>query len=94
MQSNAKRYRTALMNASPLVARIAAELRAAAARKQMSQAAIAAQVDRSQVWISRRLSGQVAVTVEELVLLCGVLEVDPLPLIDHALAEPTAEVSL
>lgn len=66
---------------------IAAELRAAAARRKKSRREIATALDVSHMWLQRRLAGDQALTVEDVVRIARVLDVDPMPMIELALAE-------
>ena len=53
------------------------ELRAEAARKLLSQREIAALLGHNQQWLSRRLSGEVPMSLPDFVDICAVLEVSP-----------------
>lgn len=53
----------------------AAELRAEAARQGLTQTELAERLDETQSWVSRRLTGDVAITVDELVRFAQVLGV-------------------
>jgi transcriptional regulator with XRE-family HTH domain len=66
------------MSGQPVTrSRVAAELRAARAAGGVSQVALAEALGRAQSYVSRRLSGDAELTVEEFVQACGVLGVDP-----------------
>lgn len=56
---------------------LAAKLRGSAAELKMSGAALATSLDKSPLWVSRRLTGTVALSVEDLVTICDALSVDP-----------------
>lgn len=56
--------------------RVAAEVRAAAARRRMSGAQLADRLGMSQMAMSRRMSGRMPFRVDELAALAAVLEVD------------------
>lgn len=62
------------MNRLPEV--LAAELRAEAARKQLSHRAIANRLGVTAMWVQRRFSGETQITVEDLFRICQVLELD------------------
>ena len=64
-----------MSKANPDVEWIAAEVRAAVARKQVRQAAIAAALGISQAGVSRRLTGAVEFTVTELHIVARLLGV-------------------
>jgi transcriptional regulator with XRE-family HTH domain len=53
------------------------ELRAAAARKNLSRRAIATALDVPPSWVDRRMTGATPLTVADLLRLCAVLDVDP-----------------
>ena len=45
---------------------VAAEVRAELARQKISGRELARRIDRNQVWVARRLNGEVAITADEL----------------------------
>lgn len=63
---------------------VAAELRAALGRKGLTGAALARVLDFPPIYVSRRLSAAVAITVEDLVVLCEGLGVEPLDVLAEA----------
>jgi transcriptional regulator with XRE-family HTH domain len=68
---------TAIMRGadSPLVQRIAAEIRAELARQGISQEALAQRIGRDQTWVSRRTTGAIPIDVAELEAIAAVLSV-------------------
>lgn len=59
----------------------AEEIRAQLARKRMSGVRLAAEIGRSQAYVSRRLTGETAFDVDDLELIARVLEVHPAELL-------------
>lgn len=57
--------------------RVAAELRAAAARNRISGADLARSLAETPIWISRRLSANVQISVEDFARLCDAIGIDP-----------------
>lgn len=55
---------------------VAGEIRAVMARNRVTQVALAEQLDVSHAWVSRRLSGDTAITVGDLVRIAGALGAD------------------
>lgn len=68
------------MDAAPPSARVAATVRAELARQGFRQVDVAARLGISQETLSRRLRGRVALNVDELHALAGILEMDPVSL--------------
>lgn len=64
---------------------VTAEIRALLARRQMRQSAFAAQLGQTEVWVSRRLRGVQALSLDDLDAMCRVLRVEPADLIAGAL---------
>ena len=60
---------------SPLAKRVAAEIRAELARRQMSQAALARALEVSEMYVSRRLQSGTGLEVADLERIAAVLEV-------------------
>ena len=54
---------------------VAGEIRAALARARMTQSALADQLGVSRAWVSRRLSGEVPLSVGDVALIAGQLGV-------------------
>ena len=71
---------------STFTQRVAAELRAEAARKQVTQMAVAASVGRPQTTVSRWLSGTTPLTVDAIEALCEALGISVGDLIARASA--------
>lgn len=67
-------------------ARVVAELRAESARKGLAQNKIAAGLGMSQSSISEKYRGLTALTVDQFVAWCGLLDVDPGDVLRVALA--------
>lgn len=68
---------------------VAAEIRALLARRRMRQSAFATQLGQTEVWVSRRLRGIQALSLDDLEGMCRVLRVEPADLISAALrADP------
>lgn len=67
--------------------RVAEEIRAAMARRRISQSALAGAIGRSQSGVSRRLKGETPFDVNELVAIARVLDV---PVAQLLPAEPEA----
>ena len=74
------------MPKTPVTEIIASELRAIAARKSLRQSAVAVELGVPTMWLSRRFRGDVSITVDDLVLICGALDVDPAELLASTLA--------
>lgn len=66
---------------------VAAELRAEKGRKRVSQQALADAIGRAQSYVSKRLSGDASLTVDEFVTLCLALDVRPEELLANALSK-------
>ena len=60
---------------------IAANIRALMGRKRVTQTRLAAAMDKSQAYISRRLSGEVPLDTDELLFLARYFEVDVVELL-------------
>ena len=77
------------VNISPvrhgLAAAIASELRAEKGRQRLSQRALADLIGRDQSYVSKRLSGQASLTLDEYVTLCQALGVRPDEMLRRAL---------
>ena len=58
------------------------ELRAEAARNRITQAKIAARVGRNQQWVSRRLSGEVVMHVDEFFDVCEAVGTSPVKVLN------------
>lgn len=65
---------------------VAAELRAILARQNVSGRTLAARLEVAHTWTARRLTGQTQLTVDDVVVICRALDVDPMVVLDHALA--------
>lgn len=63
------------MQKNDAVERVAANVRAELARKGITQTDLAAELSKSQPWISRRLSGRVPFNVAELAAIASVLDI-------------------
>lgn len=61
-------------------------IRAEAARQNISRRHLAQQLGENRAWVDRRLTGRVAVTVEELCRIADVLGVRPLDLVPKVVA--------
>ena len=61
------------------------ELRAEIARQRKSARELAPQIGKSHTWLARRLRGETAMSIEDVVLIAKALSVDPVPLIEKAL---------
>lgn len=72
------------MQNKPTVERVAANVRAELARKGITQTDLAARLEKSQPFISRRLSGRVAFDVAELASIAAVLDVPITVLVEVA----------
>ena len=59
-----------------LATAIAGEVRAIIARRRVSHASIYSRMQHEQSWFSRRLSGDVPWTAQELLILCNILDVN------------------
>lgn len=59
------------------------ELRAEAARNRITQATIAARVGRNQQWVSRRLSGEVVMHMDEFFDVCDAVGVSPVSVLSE-----------
>ena len=68
----------------PLAESVAEEVRAVMARRRMSGQKLARLIGKSQAYLGRRLSGEVAFNVSDLEQLAGALEVP----VAHFLPEP------
>lgn len=66
---------------------VAAELRAAAARRKASGRELGRRLEIPDMWVSRRMSGTVEISVADLVLLCDAIGVYPLDVMAQALSE-------
>lgn len=67
-----------------LGATTAGEIRAELARRRLSQRDFADAIGKSQVWVSRRLSGAVPLTVDDVELIARGLEVEVAALLGQA----------
>lgn len=72
------------MQNKPAVERVAANVRAELARKGITQTDLAAKLDKSQPFISRRLSGRVAFDVSDLADIAEVLNIPMAVLVESA----------
>lgn len=72
-------------NAPSLSDTLSAKLRGAAAERKCTGAALADALGNSPLWVSRRLTGTVPLSVEDLVRICDVLSVDPVEVFASAL---------
>ncbi len=63
------------MQTNPAVERVAANVRAELARQGITQTALAAKLQKSQPFIARRLSGRVALDIEDLAGISAVLDI-------------------
>lgn len=79
----------AMTNPSPTTVSesIAAELRGALGKAEMSRRALAGKLGVDPMWVTRRLTGQTELSVQDVVRICGELNIDPMPLLEHALGE-------
>ena len=69
---------------------VAGELRAVMARDRVSTRSLAVELEQTNpMWLQRRLSGAVALTVDDLVLICEGLHVNPAELLAETLAPTT-----
>lgn len=78
-----------LMTATPTVdvsGPIADEVRAAMGRANRTRRALAEELGVDPMWVTRRLKGQTAWTIEDLVRVGWILEADPMTFIRKALA--------
>jgi transcriptional regulator with XRE-family HTH domain len=64
---------------------IAAELRAAFARKNLSRREVALKIGVSHMWVQRRLAGDQPLSVDDVVRICTAIDADPMPLLERAL---------
>lgn len=64
---------------------IAAEIRIALARQDMSRRELARRLEVDPMWVSRRLTGQQSFTVEDVVRIATALDIDARSLLDLAL---------
>lgn len=64
--------------------RVADEVRAAMARRRMSQMGLAELLGRSQAFVSRRLTGEIAFNVNDLAKIAEALDVPLAALVDAA----------
>ena len=65
---------------------VLANIRAEVARRRLSQSAIAAALGVSQQSVSKRLNGHVPLTVDELGIIAGLLDITPADLLSQAVA--------
>lgn len=75
------------MNGGTVGRDVAAEIRAIAARQGLSHAELARQVDRSAMWLSRRLTpgpNQLDMSIEDLSRIAGALHVTPAEILTEA----------
>lgn len=73
------------LNTSPINESVAAELRAHAARKNITGRNLADRLELPAMWVSRRLSATVAISVDDLVTLSDGIGVYPLDVLAQAL---------
>jgi transcriptional regulator with XRE-family HTH domain len=90
---------------TPLSARVAANIRALMAYKQMRQSQLARRIGKGEQWLSVRLRGVQAIDLNDLDLIAGALEIDPADLVrpagtaftlrynDEAFVPPTATLT-
>ena len=76
-----------VMHAPDVQALVAAELRAAAARRNLTQAAIAERLGVDYMWVNRRLNGITHVTVPDLIILCEAIGAHALDVLAQTLIE-------
>lgn len=62
---------------------VTAEIRAHMARKRTRSVDLAAALGVSVSWVTRRLNGQIELSVDDVDRICGVLGVDPVSLFRH-----------
>lgn len=66
---------------------VAGELRARASKRGLTGAALARTVDLPSIYVQRRLSGVVEISVADLFILCDGLDVAPLDVIAQVMSE-------
>jgi hypothetical protein len=72
--------------------RIAAELRSAIAYRSESGASVARALGVDPLWVTRRLSGTTAISVEDLFCICHAIGAVPLDVVASAMVGPTAPI--
>jgi hypothetical protein len=70
--------------------RVAAELRVASARTQTTASGIAAELAQNPMWVSRRLRGQVELTLSDVADICRAMGIDPIQVLAAALPAPAS----
>jgi transcriptional regulator with XRE-family HTH domain len=65
---------------------VAAEVRAEMARKRVTQGALARAIGKTQQFVSRRISGEVAFDTDDIDVIARELDVSPLDLLRRAVA--------
>lgn len=68
-----QRYRS--QTVTPMREIVAAEVRAQMARRRITQQMLADELGREQTWVSRRVSGKVAFTVDDLAVISALFRV-------------------
>lgn len=56
---------------------VVGEIRAEMARRRLTQGKMANRLGHNQQWVSRRLSGEVPMTLQDFLAVCGALDVEP-----------------
>lgn len=75
-----------------LSGRVEAEIRAEMARQRISQIGLSVRVHQSQAWVSRRLSGVVPISLDDLELIAHALDVTSMDLVRRAYDGPRTPV--
>lgn len=76
MRCNAKRVNVPHMSESPSEA-VAGQLRAEMARRRVDTRELAQRVGKSRMWVSRRMTGETALTIDDAHLVADALGIDP-----------------
>ena len=69
---------------SPISEYVATEVKVWMARRRMNQGDLGAALGHDQTWVSKRLSGRTAITLDDLDALAQALEVEPVLLLPAA----------
>lgn len=78
---------------SPLSRRVAVEIKVAMARAELNQLQVTALLGHDGTWLSKRLSGVVKMTLDDLAELAPVLHVTPVELLGAATPESDRKVT-
>ncbi len=70
--------------ANTLAQEIPGQLRAELARRQITKSDLASRLNVSDMWLYRRLSGNISMSLEDLDRITAALEIDPRQLLERA----------